>query len=90
MADIVKALKTLGKKFNSSATEPSGTTIAEVLESTAGIFNIKGDKGDKGDTGATGAYVTAIALTTTEGAVTGGTATLSDGSTVSITVTAAT
>lgn len=60
----------------------------------------KGDKGDKGDTGAQGATgatgpagadgksVTAIELTTNaEGAITGGTATLSDKSIISITVT---
>lgn len=54
----------------------------------------KGDKGDKGDTGATGSAgtdgksVTAIELTTNaEGAVIGGTATLSDTSTIQITVT---
>lgn len=58
-----------------------------------------GPKGPKGDTGATGAKgdtgaagadgksVKAIALTTTGGAVTGGTCTLSDNSTIKITVT---
>ena len=52
-----------------------------------------GPKGDKGDTGAAGAAgadgksVKAIALTTTGGAVTGGTCTLSDDSTIQITVT---
>ncbi|MCH3962998.1 MAG: hypothetical protein LKE46_01870 [Clostridium sp.] len=56
----------------------------------AGPAGAKGDKGDKGDTGATGAHVTAIALTAdAEGKITGGTATLSDDSTVEITVTTA-
>lgn len=63
----------------------------------------KGDKGDTGETGAQGPAgrdgaqgpagadgksVKAIALTTTAGAVTGGTCTLSDDSTIAITVTA--
>lgn len=52
-----------------------------------------GPKGDPGETraqgqaGADGKYVTAIALTTTGGAVTGGTATFNDKSTLPITVT---
>lgn len=46
-----------------------------------------GAKGDKGDTGAAGASVTAIKLTKDDqGAITGGTATLSDKTTVNITV----
>lgn len=80
---IVKALKKLSKKLNTSGTEASGKTIAGVLNSIESSFNITGAKGDDG------ASVTAIALTTTEGAVTGGTATLSDGTTVTITVTEA-
>lgn len=64
-----------------------------------GDQGIAGPKGDKGDTGAKGAAgangtdgksITAIALTTDEsGKVTGGTATLSDQSTINITVTQA-
>lgn len=64
------------------------------LKGAKGDAGAKGDKGDKGDTGATGPTgadgksITAIELTTTEGQVTGGTATLSDESTIPITVTA--
>lgn len=73
------------------------------IDATSGVQGPKGDKGDKGDTGAQGPAgqngvagpsgadgksVKAIALTTNaEGAVTGGTATLSDDSTIQITVT---
>lgn len=90
MSRIVDALKALGKKCNTSSTEPSGNTVDEVIRNIASSFNIsgeKGDKGDKGDTGDDGASVTAIELTTTDGAVTGGTATLSDGTEIQITVT---
>lgn len=48
----------------------------------------KGETGAQGQAGADGKYVTAIALTTTGGAVTGGTATFNDESTLPITVTA--
>ena len=48
----------------------------------------KGETGAQGKAGADGKYVTAIALTTTGGAVTGGTATFNDRSTLPITVTA--
>ena len=80
---IVQALKKLGKKLNTGGTEPTGKTIAGVLSSIESAFNINGEKGDDG------AYVTAIELTTEGGAVTGGTATLSDGTDVTITVTTA-
>ena len=46
-----------------------------------------GKTGAQGPAGADGKYVTAIALTTTGGAVTGGTATFNDESTLPITVT---
>lgn len=80
---IVKALKKLGKKLNTGGTEPSGKTIAGVLESIESSFNITGAKGDDG------ASVTAIELELTDGVVSGGTATLSDGTEVTITVTTA-
>lgn len=87
MANTLKALKELGKKCNTSATVPTGNTVAEVVNSIASNFNITGAKGDTGTAGAAGASVTAITLYTTEGAVTGGVATLSNGNTVEITVT---
>lgn len=80
---IVQALKKLGKKLNTGGTEPSGKTIAGVLSSIESSFNITGAKGDDG------ASVTAIELTVEDGVVTGGTATLSDETTVTITVTTA-
>lgn len=49
----------------------------------------KGDTGAQGPAGADGKSVKAIALTTTAGAVTGGTVTFSDDSTAPITVTSA-
>lgn len=84
MGRTLEALKNLGKKCNTSGTAPSGNTTDEVLNDIAKNFNINGEKGDDG---ADGASVTAITLYTSEGAITGGVATLSDGNTVEITVT---
>lgn len=77
MGRTVNALKALGKKCSTEQTEPNGKTISAVLESIEDNFDI------------TGASITAITLYTTEGAVTGGVATLSNGSTLNITVTTA-
>lgn len=80
---IVEALKELGKKCNTGGTAPAGNTVAAVIADIADKFNISGAKG------ADGASVTAIELELTDGVVSGGTATLSDGSEVTITVTTA-
>ena len=77
MGNTVNALKALGKKCSTEQTEPEGNTISKVINSIEDNFDI------------TGAYVTAITLYTTEGAVTGGVATLSNGTEVEITVTTA-
>ncbi len=82
MGRISKALETLRTKCTEAGTTPSGDSIADLLECIAAHYQA----GEKGDTGA---YVTAIELETTEGAVTGGTATLSDETEITITVTEA-
>lgn len=81
MGRTLEALKNLGKKCNTSGTAPSGNTTDEVLNNIAKNFNINGEKGDDG------ASITAITLYTSEGAITGGVATLSDSTEVEITVT---
>lgn len=83
MARIIDSLKELGKKCNTSGTAPAGKTVAAVIADIADKFNISGAAG------ADGASVTAIELELTDGVVSGGTATLSDGTDVTITVTTA-
>lgn len=82
----------------SVGTVTSGATASVKNSGTASAAKLdfvlpKGDKGDKGETGSKGAdgkYVTAINLTKDDtGAITGGTATMSDETTVDIAVTVA-
>ena len=60
------------------------------VDAASGVQGPKGEKGDtgpQGPAGADGKSIKAIAFTTTDGVVAGGTATLSDDSTIQITVT---
>lgn len=86
MARTLEALKKLAVKCTdaSSVADVTGNTVDEVIAYIEDNFNVDGADGADG---ADGVSVTAIALTTTEGAVTGGTATFSDGTTAPITVT---
>lgn len=69
-------------------TGAAGAAGAKGDKGDTGAAGATGAKGDKGDTGAAGASVTAITLTTdAEGKVTGGTATMSAGEPITITVT---
>lgn len=85
-AEQIKALFAAGETM----TQESFASLVDFLQEQKGPKGDKGDTGAKGATGANGAdgkSVTAITLTTDEsGKVTGGTATLSDQSTVEITV----
>ena len=73
---------------------PQGETGPQGPKGDPGETGPAGPQGDPGETGpqgpagADGKSITAIELTTTAGAVTGGKATLSDQSTINITVTA--
>ena len=66
---------------------PAGPKGETGPQGPAGPKGDPGDPGPQGPAGVDGKYVTAIALTTTGGAVTGGTATFNDKSTLPITVT---
>lgn len=85
-AEQIKELFAAGKTM----TQESFASLVDFLQEQKGPKGDKGDTGAKGATGANGAdgkSVTAIALTTdASGKVTGGTATLSDRSTIQITV----
>lgn len=89
MAKTKAELKTI---FVTGA-KPTQADFHDLIEGVQGEQGPQGLQGPKGDTGAKGANglsITAIALTTdVDGKVTGGTATFSDASTVTITVTTA-
>lgn len=93
MGRTLEALKKLGKKCNTSGTEPTGNTTDEVINSIASNFNISGapgadgKDGKDGKDGTDGASITAITLYTSEGAITGGVAILSDTTEIEIAVT---
>lgn len=103
--DLITA-EALNNMENGIANEQVGPQGPKGDKGDTGATGAQGPKGDKGDTGAAGAKgatgatgpagaagksITAIALTKgTDGAITGGTATLSDNSTVTITVTSGT
>lgn len=79
----VKILKQLALKVTSATSEKqvTGETVCEVLD-----YIVKNYK--EGQAGADGKSITALELTTDEtGKVTGGTATLSDETTIPVTVT---
>ena len=66
---------------------PAGPKGETGSQGPAGPKGDPGEAGPQGPAGADGKYVTAIALITTGGVVTGGTATFNDESTLPITVT---
>lgn len=74
------------------ANVPAGATGPKGDKGDTGETGPAGAEGDKGDVGAAGAAglgIKSLALTTTDGKVTGGTMTFSDDSTAEITVTEA-
>lgn len=82
-ADVV-----LGTQGPQGDVGPQGPQGEQGIQGETGPKGEKGDKGDKGNTGSDGKSITAINLITdSNGAVTGGTATLSDDSIIQITVT---
>ena len=77
-----------GPKGDTGAQGPKGDKGDTGEPGSQGPAGAAGRDGAQGPAGADGKSVKAIALTTTAGAVTGGTCTLSDDSTITITVTA--
>lgn len=77
----------IGPKGNKGDTGKQGPIGPQGSQGERGPQGPKGDTGKQGPAGANGKSIKAIAFTTTDGVVTGGTTTLSDGSTIQITVT---
>lgn len=78
-----------GPKGDTGAQGPKGDKGDTGETGAQGPAGADGEDGAQGPAGADGKSVKAISLTTTAGAVTGGTCTLSDDSTIAITVTSA-
>lgn len=84
---LTESFKALTKVLLGTSEDIPGDSLADVVDYLA--ENYEAPTGEPGADGADGASVTAITLTVDGGgAVTGGTATLSDESTVTITVNA--
>ena len=87
MSKLTDSFKALAQAMLGTSEDIPGDSLADVVDYLAENYTAPSDGAD----GVDGASVTAIALVTdVGGAVTGGTATLSDESTVEITVTSGT
>ncbi len=89
MSKLTDSFKALAQVMLGTSDDIPGDSLADVVDYLAENYTAPSD-GEDGAAGADGASVTAMELTVTEGVVTGGTATLSDESTVAITVTTGT
>lgn len=86
-ADLKGDTGAKGDKGDTGEKGEKGDTGSKGDKGDTGEQGIQGEPGAKGDKGDTGASITSITLTKDDaGSITGGTATLSDGSTVDITV----
>lgn len=88
-SNLTESFKALAQALLGVSTDIPGDKLVDVVDHIADNYSAPSD-GEDGAAGATGAHVTAMELVVTEGVVTGGTATLSDETTVNITVTSGT